>query len=254
MSATATYAESADGTRIAYRSWGDGPPILFVHGVITSGADWTFVEPFLSDRFTVVAMDRRGRGASGDGPEYSMEREADDVLAVLAAVRAEMLVGHSYGGLCSTLVAQRTDRLRRLVLYEPPISVRDRDLPALTELVERGEHEAALEQFLRNAGTPEDQLDLIRSSPAWPVLLDAVPPLPRELHAAAGWHNPTGPIETPTLYLIGADTTSQAYTHGLDDLLAAFPDLRRESLPGQQHIGHVFAAETFAGLVAGFCA
>jgi pimeloyl-ACP methyl ester carboxylesterase len=247
------HVESADGTTIAYRTRGSGEPIVFVHGVATSGGDWTFVEPLLSNRFTVVAMDRRGRGASGDGPEHAMEREAEDVLAVVEAVGAELLVGHSYGGLCSILAVERTDRIRRLVVYEPPIAARHRDLGALDELVARGELDTALESFLRAAGTPDDQLALIRSSPAWPVLIDAVPPLPRELHAAAEWRNPQGPIQVPTLHLLGSETDAPVYLHGLDELLAAFPDVRRDQIPGQRHIGHVFAAEAFAELVAGFC-
>jgi pimeloyl-ACP methyl ester carboxylesterase len=115
--------ESADGTPIAYRVSGAGDAIVLVHGTGTSSADWAFVAPLLRDRFTVVTMDRRGRGKSGDGPEYAMEREADDVLAVLDAVGAEFLVGHSYGALCSILAAKRMDRLRRLVLYEPPFAL-----------------------------------------------------------------------------------------------------------------------------------
>jgi pimeloyl-ACP methyl ester carboxylesterase len=248
------HAQSADGTPIAYRASGDGEPIVFVHGAGTSGADWLFVLPHLRDRFTVVTMDRRGRGDSGDGPEYAIDREAEDVLAVLDAVDAEMLVGHSYGAMCSILAVQRTDRLRRLVLYEPPIGVTERRARGLDALVERGDTDAALEGFLRAAGAPDDQLDAIRSSPAWPVLLDAVPTLPRELRVAASWRNPAGPIEVPALYLLGGDTDDPVYLDGLDELLAAFPDLRRETLPGQQHVGHVFAAETFAGFVADFCA
>jgi pimeloyl-ACP methyl ester carboxylesterase len=247
------HVESADGTAIAYRASGSGEPILFVHGTGTSGADWTFVQPLLVDRFTVAIMDRRGRGASGDGPEYAMEREAEDVLAVLDAVGAEMLVGHSYGGLCSILAVQRTDRLRRLVLYEPPIGVTESRAHALDELVDRGELERALKGFLRNAGTPNDQLGAIRASPAWPVLLDAMPTLPRELHAASAWRSPQGPIDVPMLYVLGGDTDSPSYLDGLDELLAAFPDVHRETLPAQQHIGHVFAAETFAAHVADFC-
>jgi pimeloyl-ACP methyl ester carboxylesterase len=247
------HVESADATPIAYRASGSGEPIVFVHGVATSGADWTFVEPFLGDRFTVVAMDRRGRGASGDGPGYAIEREAEDVLAVLDAVGAELLVGHSYGGLCSILAAQRTDRLRRLVLYEPPIGVTEDRARSLEPLVARGDLDAALDAFLRGAGTPDDQMEAIRSSPAWPVLLDATPVLPRELLAASAWRNPAGPIEVPMLHLLGGDTDSPSYLDGLDELLAAFPDVRRDSLPGQHHIGHVFAAERFAALVADFC-
>jgi pimeloyl-ACP methyl ester carboxylesterase len=247
------HADSADGTPIAYRTSGSGDPIVFVHGSSTSGGDWAFVTPFLSDRFTVVAMDRRGRRASGDGPEYAMAREAEDVLAVLEAVGGELLVAHSYGALCSVLAAERTDRLRRLVLYEPPISVRDRDLGRLEQLVAEGDLDTALEGFLVAAGTPDDQLALIRSSPAWEVLLDAVPVLPRELRAGAAWRHPSGPIEVPTLHLVGAKTDSPVYLNGLDELLAGFSDARREAIPGQRHVGHVFAAEAFARLVADFC-
>lgn len=247
------HVESADGTPIAYRTSGNGDPILFVHGASTSGADWTFLAPLLGERFTVTTMDRRGRGDSGDGPAYSIDREAEDVLAVLDAVGADLLLGHSYGGLCSILAAQRTDRLRRLVLYEPPIGVTHERARGLEELIDAGRLEEVVERFLREVGTPDDQMAAIRSSPAWPVLLDAVPALPRELHAAAEWRNPAGPIEVPMLHLVGSETTSPAYLDGVDELLAAFPDARRESIPGQTHIGHVFAAEELARLVGDFC-
>ena len=121
--AAAQHTTSSDGTRIAYRASGSGDPVVLVHGSATWGADWLFVLPFLRDRFTVVTMDRRGRGDSADGPEYTMEHEAEDVLAVVEAVDAELVVAHSYGALCSILAAGRTDRLRRLVLYEPPIAI-----------------------------------------------------------------------------------------------------------------------------------
>ena len=246
--------ESADGTPIAYRAFGEGDPILFVHGVATTGGDWVFAGPHLCDRFTVVTMDRRGRGDSGNGAQYAMEREAEDVLAVLEAVGAEMLVGHSYGGLCSILAAERTDALRRLMLYEPPIAVPEDRLAGAEELIAAGQLDEVLERFLRDVGTTPEQVEAIRSSPAWPVLLGAVPPLPRELRAAAAWRNPRGPIPVPTLHLVGAETTNPTYLEGLDELLAAFPDARRASLPGQRHVGHVFAAAEFARLVADFCA
>jgi pimeloyl-ACP methyl ester carboxylesterase len=253
VAAPVRHATSSDGTAIAYRVAGEGEPILFVHGSGTSSADWVFVAPFLKERFTVVTMDRRGRGESGDGPSYSMDAEAGDVLAVLDEVGAQMLVAHSYGALCSILAASRTDRLRRFVFYEPPIAVQEDRLGGLDELVERGDLDTALEGFLEAAGAPPDQLGMIRSSPAWPVLLDAVPTLPRELHAAAAWRAPEGPIDVPALYLLGGDTTNSVYLDGADELEAAFPNARRELLPGQRHIAHVFAAEAFAGLVADFC-
>lgn len=251
--AAVEHVASADGTRIAYRTWGSGDPILFVHGSATLGADWLLVLPLLRDRFKIVVMDRRGRGKSEDGRDYAMEQEAEDVLAVLDAASAEMLVGHSYGGLCSILAAERTDRLHRLIIYEPPIAISEQSLPPLDELITSGDHSAALEAFLGFAGAREEQLNAIRSSPAWPTLLTTVPALSRELHAGAGWRHPRGPIGVPTLWLQGADTKSPAYLEGLDDLQGAFPTLRIELIPGQSHFAHVFAAEMFANLVASFC-
>ena len=198
-------------------------------------------------------MDRRGRGKSGDSQDHSMEREAEDVLAVLEAVDGELLVGHSYGALCSIVVAQRTGRLRRLVLYEPPFAVREQWLAGVEETVER-DPAAALAAFLSGAGVRDDQVEIIRSSPAWPVLLDAVPSMSRELRAAAKWRHPAAPIDVPTLFLLGGDTEGPAYLTGLDDLLACFSDLRRGSFPGQTHIAHVLAAEEFARKVTEFCA
>jgi pimeloyl-ACP methyl ester carboxylesterase len=248
------YAGSPDGTRIAYRASGDGDPLVLVHGSATSSADWIFVLPFLRERFTVVTMDRRGRGRSGDGPKYSMEREAEDILAVLAAVGGELLVGHSYGALCSMLAAERTDRLRRLVLYEPPIAIHNRNLPELEASVRAGDLDTVLAGFLGSAGVAPEQLETIRSSRGWPNLLRAVPALPRELWAASEWSPPTSGVATPTLLLVGGETRSSVYLDGLDELEAAFPNARREVIPGQHHVAHVFAAEAFARFVAGFCA
>lgn len=245
--------DSADGTPIAFRASGSGPPAVFVHGTATTGADWVFVSRLLRDRFTAVTVDRRGRGASGDGSDYAMEREAEDVLAVLDAVDGELLVGHSYGAMCSILAAERTDRLRRLVLYEPPIAVAADAGDRVEALLADGGPDAAIEGFLRGAGAPEAQLDRIRASAAWPMLSATAPTLPRELRAAAAWTHPRGPIDVPTLFLVGAETDTRAYLDGLDDLLAAFTDLRRDSIAGPQHLAHVFEAETFAELVVGFC-
>ena len=175
------------------------------------------------------------------------------MLAVLDAVDAELLVGHSYGALCSILAAERTDCLDRLVLYEPPIAVREPGLDELERLVAEGEHDVALEAFLRSAGIRDEQFETVRSSPAWPRLAETMPVLPRELRSCAAWQHPQGPITVPTLFLLGARTDAPAYLDGLDDLRGAFPDLRRELIPGQRHAAHVFAADRFAELIAGFC-
>jgi pimeloyl-ACP methyl ester carboxylesterase len=225
---------------------------VLVHGAATTSADWVFAMQHLRERFTVVSMDRRGRGRSSDGPEYAMEREAEDILAVLEAVGGELLLGHSYGALCSILTVQRTDRVRKLVLYEPPIAIRPTFLDGMEERVAAGDHEEVLFAFLKGTGVPEAQVEWIRASPAWPVLLDAARTLPRELRAGSRWQNPAGPIDVPTLFLRGGDTTSVAYLDTFEALQAAFPDSRLELLPGQTHIAHVLAAKEFARAVTTF--
>jgi pimeloyl-ACP methyl ester carboxylesterase len=246
------FIESTDGTPIAYRVAGTGEPMVMVHGSGTWSADWLFVLPLLRDRFTVVTMDRRGRGRSGDARDYAIEREAEDVLAVLDAVDAGLLVGHSYGAMCSILAATHTDRLRGIVLYEPPIGVTQRHLDGLQELIAAGGHDVALEGFVHSIGTSDEQFQTIRSSPAWTDLVGTVPTLPRELQACVAWRHPSGPIDVPTLFLMGEMTQSPVYLDGLDDLQAAFPGARRELIPGQLHVAHVFAARMFAELVTDF--
>ena len=92
------FTTSADGTRIAFERQGSGEPILLVHGTTASAQSWALVVPFLADRFTVVAMDRRGHGESEPGASHSLDVEAEDVIAVVEAVGEPVhLVGHSGG-------------------------------------------------------------------------------------------------------------------------------------------------------------
>ncbi len=247
------HVTSADGTSIGYRVDGEGPVVVLAHGAGTDSGDWLFVAATLRERYTVVSRDRRGRGESDDGPDYAMEREADDILAVVDAVGAEYLVGHSYGGLCSMLAAARTDRLTAVVLYEPPIAVRELPTAVLREAVEAGRHAEVLERFLLAVGMAEDQFEAVRGSRAWDALMAAVPLLPRELEAATAWKPPPpGSIEARSLYLIGGETSSSAYTDGLEETLQAFRDVSQARLPGQLHVAHVFDAEAFSAVLTDF--
>lgn len=114
---------SPDGTCIGYQSVGAGPPLLLVHGSTRTRARWSSVMPALARRYTVHAMDRRGRGLSIPEVEpYSLSREAEDVAAVAQAVGGNVyVVGHSYGALAVLEAALITPAFRRIVLYEPPI-------------------------------------------------------------------------------------------------------------------------------------
>ncbi len=111
---------SRDGTPIAYERSGEGPPLVLVHGMTTTHRSFELVLPELQEHFTVCAMDRRGRGGSGDGADYSLEREVEDVVALIDSTEGQVgLLGHSYGAILALEAAlRRTDRVRRLVLYE----------------------------------------------------------------------------------------------------------------------------------------
>lgn len=118
-----TTVNSPDGTVIGYESVGAGAPLVLVHGSTGTLARWGSVTPVLAQRYTVHAMDRRGRGLSAAEVEpYSLDREAEDVAAVAEAVGGDVyVVGHSYGALAVLQAALITSAFRRIMLYEPPI-------------------------------------------------------------------------------------------------------------------------------------
>ena len=112
-----TSVTSKDGTRIGVECAGSGPTVLFVHGGVGDRSRWTPMFPLLASKFTACAMDRRGRGASGDSPEYSLSKEAEDVAAVVNSRSGPVFVlGHSYGGVVALEAAMLTDRITGLML------------------------------------------------------------------------------------------------------------------------------------------
>ena len=171
-------------------SSGDGPPLILVHGTTADHTTWRATGPELAHGYRVHAIDRRGRGASGDGSDdagYSIELEYDDLAAVADAVagEAEMpvdVVGHSYGGRIGLGAALRTASIARLVVYEGapspaggegyrPSGVEDR----IATLIEAGDLDAAAQTFFREiVRMPEPELDAYRANPVWPVRVAAV--------------------------------------------------------------------------------
>ena len=110
---TLEHVVSTDGTPIAVWRSGDGPPLVLVHGATADHSRWAPVLPALQERFTVLAIDRRGRGRSGDAATYAIEREYEDVAAVVEwAGEHVSVLGHSYGGVCALEAARLTDRHR----------------------------------------------------------------------------------------------------------------------------------------------
>jgi pimeloyl-ACP methyl ester carboxylesterase len=238
---------SRDGTRIAFWRGGAGPPLLLVHGATADhSTTWRLVQPELERRFTVYAMDRRGRGGSGDGPSYDLRREAEDVAAVVAAVGEPVdVVGHSYGALCTSEAALASDGIRRLVLYEGvPLDGGDLYPPGIADRLEAllaaGDREGALVAMYRDlVGMSPDELELMRSQrEAWAARLTNVPTLPRELRTEQGYRFEAerfGDMTAPTLLLVGGDSP-QRELENARGVAAALRDARIVVMAGQTHV------------------
>jgi pimeloyl-ACP methyl ester carboxylesterase len=251
---------SADGTQLAARCSGSGSPLVLVHGAMADLNAFGLTEQLLAKRHTVWVYSRRGRGGSGDGPRYSLEREIEDVLSVLdTAGDGTHLVGHSSGAFYCLLAAWRAGSLRSLVLYEPPLHV-DRVDAALLDGVESaldaGDPDLALETFFPVADIVEDEVEVLRAQePVWEALRQGVLVFPREHRAleADGRRllSAVALPPVPILYLHGALTEAPVFP-ALEEVAELLPKARFHCLPGQRHMAPVFDPTAFAQAVLAF--
>jgi len=261
------HVTSRDGTEIAYWTSGDGPPLLLVHG--TAGVHERFAPllPYLEPHATVHVMDRRGRGATGDAPDYDLAREFEDVAAVVDAIAqasgsAVDVYGHSYGGNCAFGAALLTPNARSLVFYEgwPPVKPELLAFPPEVEeqldaLVAAGERDAALETFMREVvKASEEEIAAIRAQPTWPARVASVHTITREIRAFfVHTFDPAeaARITVPVLVLTGADSPAEIKDDP-EAVAASLPNARVAVLEGQQHLADVLAPEVFAEHVIAF--
>ncbi len=251
---------SPDQVPIAYWSSGSGPPLLLVHGSMSDHQRWR-ITPALARHRSVHALDRRGRGGSGDGPDWSPDREVEDVLAVVEELAAEAgqpvdVLGHSLGGYLALRAAARTRSVRRLVLYEPAIveSPQPADLVArMQEAADAGNHEEVVELMVREVlHMPAEQLAALRSQPTWPARVATAPTLPREesVPLVVGPDELAG-VAAPTLVLQGSE--SPAFLHDAVRVVAdGVPGARVLTLEGHGHVADQVDPEMFAGVVLDF--
>ena len=254
---------SKDGTRIAYRQSGHGPPLLLVHGATSDHTTtWPKVLSALEDHFTVCAMDRRGRGSSGDSPNYELAREAEDIIAVIDALGQPVnVLGHSFGGLCAIEAALLTSAMRKLVLYEG-VPLRGADLypPGLIErmhaMMQSGDTEGALVALLQDlVGMPPEELELLRSqTSAWQRRLANTSTVPRELATERQYVFDPDRFKsmiTPTLLLVGGESPPRELNNARG-VVAGLPNGRIAVLSGQQHAAMHSAPDLFVQEVVGF--
>ena len=246
---------SRDGTRIAYHCSGEGPPLVLVHGTGAQMATGWPAFPALEARFMTVAVQRRGRGESGDGPNYGIRREGEDIVAVLDAIgEPAHLLGHSFGGICVLEAAVLTQSIRTLILYEGIPSPEEAALAStlvgpLTALLDTGDLETLLETHYREgAGMSAEQIAAFRSSPAWAERVASAHTIPREFRTMERYRLDAerfGSLTTPTLLLVGGDSPPwvRAATEQAD---AVLPRSRIVVMPGQTHVAMYPAPDLFA--------
>ncbi len=233
---------SKDGASIAVECTSQGPTLLLVHGGIGDRTRWTPMFPLLAPHFRVCAMDRRGHGESGDGPSYGMQKEAEDVAAVVDAQHAPVFVlGHSYGGVAALEAAFLTKNIAKLVLYEPP--VKDKvNLGLVTKveaLIREGKREDAVALFLREVVkvTPAE-IEEMKKRPAWKNQVAGIDAHPRQMRALAAYkYDPkrVATIKAPTLLLTGSETASPDLKAAIESLKTTMANATVVVLQGQQH-------------------
>jgi pimeloyl-ACP methyl ester carboxylesterase len=247
-------------------SSGGGSPLVLIHGAAADHTTFRVVGPLFATRHTVHAIDRRGRGASGDAAEYDIAREYEDVAAVVDALAGEAgtkvdVVGHSYGGRVGLGGARLTPNLRRLVVYEGAPAPADSPyqapdvLPRLHALREAGHNEELLETFLREiVGMDETALEAYRANPVWPLRVAAALTIVREVEAEASdgaGLGVLGAVEVPVLQVLGGESRDEfgLATSALD---ARLEHGRVVVIEGARHAAHHTHADQFLAAVEAF--
>lgn len=241
---------SKDGTGIVFDRTGEGPPLVLVGGALNNRGSGAGLAALLAPTFTVYTYDRRGRGDSGDTPPYAVEREVDDLEALVGVAGGPaFLMGHSSGAALVIETAARISDVDKIALYEPPYNVDDTRTPVpqdyvshLDELIAQGRRGDAVEYFMVvGVGLPREAVAPMRDEPFWPALEDVAHTiaydgrvmgydesdrsLPRDRWKA---------IETPALVMDG-DASPEWARNAVQAVTDALPNAERRTLPGQTH-------------------
>jgi pimeloyl-ACP methyl ester carboxylesterase len=229
---------SADGTRIAFDRTGDGPALILVAPALRA---YGALGQLLAERFTVITYDRRGRGDSTDTAPYAPEREVEDLQALIAATGGSVrLYGYSAGALLALHAAANGLPVERIAVFEPPLQDDHAERPdpltrKLTELIEAGRREDALEHFHRSIGVPTEYIAGMRATPDWPSKVEEAHTLVYDCALSdATTSSLVRAVEAPTLVLDSAASSDDltGWAAGVAKLL---PRGSHRSLPGEWH-------------------
>lgn len=239
---------SKDGTTIAYDQYGSGPTVIFVNGAVQYRAfdqGMAQLAERLAPHFTVINYDRRGRGDSGDTQPFALEREIEDIIALIGSGSA-FLYGISSGAALALEAALRLGaKVEKLALYEPPYN----DDPEarktwvnytkqLHRAIAEGRNGDGMGLFMMLVGMPAEHLEGMRQDPMWPIFEAVAPTLVYDAAAlgeeAAVPAERAAKINVPALLMTGSET--YPFMHAAaDTLTAAIPNAQRRTLEGQSH-------------------
>ena len=241
-------SRSADGTVLAYEVRGEGPPLVYVTGAIChrtfgpirSGAT------VLSRAFSVLTYDRRGRGDSDSSTGWSLEREVEDISAMIDELGGSaLLYGHSSGAVLAAHAAHRLgEKVRRVVLYDASWAADESDATTYVALraevdglLASGRHGRALRRFLVGIGMPRVFTALLPLTPGWRRLRALAPTLRHDMDLTA--QPPplevVAEIAVPVHVMVGERSPDELHRVARA-LASAIPGATLEVLPGQDHM------------------
>jgi pimeloyl-ACP methyl ester carboxylesterase len=257
---------SADGTPIAFDRTGQGPAVILVASALADRSDAAKLAGLLAERFTVINYDRRGRGDSGDTSPYAVEREVEDLDALIQTAGGSASVfGSSSGAVLALRAAASGLNITRLAVYEPPFRVDGQPLPPgfkvqLEQLLAADRRGDAVKHWMRtDMGVPAVILVFLRLLPGtWRKLTAMAHTLPYE-YAVMGdtlagrplRAEPWAAITIPTLVMDGTKSPPRLRS-GAAALTRVLPNARRRTLAGQDHSAVVRSPNALAAVLVEF--
>ena len=247
---------SKDGTPIAFDQPGHGPALILVGGASSTRRDQAAVAAALAPYFTVFAFDRRGRGDSGDTAPYAVEREVEDIEALINEAGGSAFVfGHSSGAILALEAARLIPtKIKKLALYEPPFIIDNSRPPApensaahVAELISSGQRGAAVEYFMKLVGMPTESIAQMRQSPMWPEMEKIAHTLVYDLTITGDTQSGDpatlrkwSTVTVPTLVMdgtvfLGSEAKHTFMRTGAQEITKILPDARHRTLEGQDH-------------------
>jgi pimeloyl-ACP methyl ester carboxylesterase len=237
--------KSADGTTIAYEKSGSGPALIVIGGAFNTRKSAGNLAPLLASHFSVYAYDRRGRGDSTDTKPYAIEREIEDLAALIGAVGGSALVyGHSSGAVLALLAAASGLPITKVAAYEPPFTAEDSGSTSLEgwgenvqAAVDAGDRERAAALFMQGTGADPAAIAGVKELPFWPGMLAIAHTLPYDIAIFGDGLAPTDRLQNiaiPTLLIHGGN--SPAWAGAAASVTAeAIPGARHVTIEGQDH-------------------